>query len=501
MDKVKFLNDDLKHFFTDKPFDTANDLDGDIFRKYENRVTKRFELKQKNYFIKTHGPVGWKEILKNLIQFKTPVIGAKREYQALNHLSKYGVKCPEVRGFGLRGLNPADSSSFLITKELHNTISLEDFFFKRIHEKLSFKDKKNLITKVASLIRRMHATGLNHRDLYLCHIHIQKNTDINEVDLSLIDLHRAQIRSEVPLRWLVKDLGGFIHSVLQFNLTERDFYRFFMTYFDCSLELLLQTHQKLLQTILDRAFEMYLKPQVKGISLNFRDKEVNESGFSKYIEDKRRFVIRKDKELFKDQILKFLDDEESLINAGEVIKNERGHLVVKLKLKDQDFYFKKYRIKNIYHGFTRLMKPTRANNSMKATLWLNAVGIKTATPILFCEDKGFLGARASYLVTESIVAKSLDDALMIKDDHIRIISSIEAFFKRINWIGYCHGDAKTSNFFMDKSLIAFDLDSSCQSFMHPFQRKNSLRDKKRILKSLKGYNAIYSKLSKRFHRS
>ena len=100
MDKVKFLNDDLKHFFTDKPFDIANDLDGDIFRKYENRVTKRFELKQKNYFIKTHGPVGWKEILKNLIQFKTPVVGAKREYQALNHLSKNGVKCPEVRGYG-----------------------------------------------------------------------------------------------------------------------------------------------------------------------------------------------------------------------------------------------------------------------------------------------------------------------------------------------------------------------------------------------------------------
>ena len=351
------------------------------------------------------------------------------------------------------------------------------------------------------MIRRMHATGLNHRDLYLCHIHIQKNTDINDIDLSLIDLHRAQIRSKVPFRWLVKDLGGFIHSVLQFNLTERDFYRFFMTYFDCSLEVLLQKHQKLLQAILDRAFAMYLKPQVKGISLNVKDKEVNEFGFSKYIEDKRRFVIRKDKELFKDQILTFLDDEQSLINSGEVIKNERGHLVVRLKLKDQDFYFKKYRIKNIYHAFTRLLKPTRANNSMKATFWFNAVGIKTASPILFCEDKGFLGARASYLVTESIVGKSLDDALMIEDDHVRVISSIDAFFKRISWIGYCHGDAKTSNFFMDKSLIAFDLDSSCQSFMHPFQRKNLLRDKKRILKSLKGYNTIYSKLSKRFHRS
>ena len=56
---------------------------------------------------------------------------------------------------------------------------------------------------------------------------------------------RAQIRSKVPHRWIVKDLGGFIHSVLQFNLTERDFYRFFMTYFDCSFRSIVQKHQKL----------------------------------------------------------------------------------------------------------------------------------------------------------------------------------------------------------------------------------------------------------------
>ena len=82
-------------------------------------LQKDLRMNKKNYFIKTHGPVGWKEILKNLIQFKTPVVGAKREYQALNHLSKNGVKCPEVKGFGLRGFNPANSSSFLITKELY----------------------------------------------------------------------------------------------------------------------------------------------------------------------------------------------------------------------------------------------------------------------------------------------------------------------------------------------------------------------------------------------
>jgi len=497
MDQVKFFNEDLKDLFNNQPFEVAKNLEGDVFREYENRVTKRFEFHQRTYFIKNHGPVGWREIVKNLLQIKTPVIGARREYEAIQHLSRNAVQCPKIKGIAFRGLNPAKSSSFLITEELDSTISLEDFFLKRLHEELSFRDKKNLIIRVADLIRRMHATGLNHRDLYLCHIHIKNNFDFNDIDLSLIDLHRAQIRTKVPRRWLIKDLGGFIHSVLQFNLTERDFYRFFMTYFDCSLEELTGKYQNLIQNILDRAFKMYLKPQIKSISLKDMHSKRDAFGFSKCLEQNRRFLIKKDNEKFKDKILNFLDDEESLINSGEVIKNERGHLIVKLIIENHEYFFKKYRIKGFFHGFTRLFKSTRAYNSMKATFWFNAAGIKTAKPVVFCEDKGFLGARTSYLVTESIVGRSLDDVIMAAEDSDKVIASIVAFFKRITWIGYCHGDAKTSNFFIDKNIIAFDLDSARQSVAHPIFKKSLIRDKKRILESLKGYNKICSKLSKR----
>ena len=82
-----------------------------------------------------------------------------------------------------------------------------------------------------------------------------------------------------------------------------------------------------------------------------------------------------------------------------------------------------------------------------------------------------------------------------------IVSIINAFFKRISWINFKHGDAKTSNFFVNKTLVAIDLDTSNKHYLDFFFIDNLSRDKKRMLKSLKGYNKIYSKLSKRLRRS
>ena len=81
MKGIKITDESLVDFFGDnEPFSFAENLEGEIYRKYENRTTKRFKNFQKNYFLKFHGPVGWAEIFKNLIQLKTPVVGALREY-------------------------------------------------------------------------------------------------------------------------------------------------------------------------------------------------------------------------------------------------------------------------------------------------------------------------------------------------------------------------------------------------------------------------------------
>ncbi len=497
MEEVTFLDNHLNQLFYKKnTFIEVQNIEGKVFREYENRITKQFEAQDKKYFIKFHGPVGWREIFKNLFQIKTPVIGAQREYEALNHLSKNNINCPQIKGFGKKGINPANSSSFIITEELYGTLSLEEFFLKNLHKNLSFNQKCNLIKASASIIRKMHSSGLNHRDLYLCHLHVKEDIDFNNIKIYLIDLHRAQIRSSVPLRWTIKDLGGFFHSAIQFNFTERDFYRFLMSYFDCSLRDLFGRHQNIIGKILDRAFSMYLKPNLKKFSRNDSLIDSKESEFDIHSFNSGKLFIEKN--LVLNQFTPFLNDESILMSEGEVIKNEKGHLIVKIKIMDRYFFVKKYRIKNIFHGISRLIKKTRALNSWLMIYWLNAVGIRTAQPILLYEENGVLGARTSFLITEEIEGKRLDDAIDQNTNIDLVVARIESFFKRMNWIKVSHGDAKTSNFFINqKGLVAFDLDSSKRRKLNFFHNKAISKDKNRILKSLKKNDQAYLKLARR----
>ena len=51
-------------------------VEGESFREAPGRKTVRFSKDGKNYFLKTHTGVGWKEIVKNLFYLRLPVLGA-----------------------------------------------------------------------------------------------------------------------------------------------------------------------------------------------------------------------------------------------------------------------------------------------------------------------------------------------------------------------------------------------------------------------------------------
>ena len=57
-------------------FDAVFALEGEVFRNIKNRKTFRIEVDGRGFFIKIHRGVGWREIFKNLLQFKLPVISA-----------------------------------------------------------------------------------------------------------------------------------------------------------------------------------------------------------------------------------------------------------------------------------------------------------------------------------------------------------------------------------------------------------------------------------------
>ena len=123
-----FLDPELKALFADKDvFDTVFAIEGEVFRNVKNRKTMRFQFNNRNYFVKIHRGVGWKEIFKCLSMGKKPVLGAENEFEAIRLLEKLGVPTMKCRAFAKRGSNPAKQESFIITDELQNKIPLEDF--------------------------------------------------------------------------------------------------------------------------------------------------------------------------------------------------------------------------------------------------------------------------------------------------------------------------------------------------------------------------------------
>jgi lipopolysaccharide core heptose(I) kinase len=203
----------------------------DVYRHKEGRKTLRFQRAGRSYFLKLHRGVGWAEILKNLLQARLPVLAATNEYRAISILQGIGVDTLSVAAYARRGHNPAAIESMIVTDDLVGTVSLEDYCANWASEAPPPSVRMRLLRKLADSARRMHAAGINHRDFYICHFHLDPDSVSQPSPRCyLIDLHRAQLRRQTPRRWLVKDLAGLYFSAMDCGLTRRDLLRFMRHY-------------------------------------------------------------------------------------------------------------------------------------------------------------------------------------------------------------------------------------------------------------------------------
>ena len=239
-EQIVYLDEELRDQFSPGvEFEQVMNLEGLVVRDEPSRRTVRLDLSGKSYYLKIHNGVGWREILKNLVYLRMPVLGAANEWHGIHHLERMGIHTMTAAGFGKTSGNPASQQSFLLTHELKDCISLEDYCAgwgsnpPRTPGEIRFK--RWLISQVAGIARDIHQSGANHRDFYLCHFLLRAGftrgmPDPGKSRLHVIDLHRMQIRKRTPSRWVIKDLAGLYFSSRETGLTTRDLYRFMSIY-------------------------------------------------------------------------------------------------------------------------------------------------------------------------------------------------------------------------------------------------------------------------------
>jgi heptose I phosphotransferase len=230
----------------------------DVYRNKEGRKTLRFHQGGRSYFLKLHSGIGWGEIFKNLLQGRLPVLGAVNEYRAVNALTNIGVDTMSVAAYASRGYNPAAIESLIVTDDLVDTVSLEDYCAHWADRPPPFSTRLKLLLKLADSSKRMHEAGINHRDFYICHFHLNESS-LTEASprCHLIDLHRAQMRRRTPRRWLVKDLAGLYFSAMDCGLSRRDLLRFISRYSLGGLRQALGNDAALWRDVERRALNLY----------------------------------------------------------------------------------------------------------------------------------------------------------------------------------------------------------------------------------------------------
>ena len=265
---MTYLRSDIATAWGSKdPIETAFELQGEVFRDVPGRRTLKVDIAGRSYFVKLHYGVGWGEVVKNWLQFKLPVIGAENEFTACRDLAELGLTAPIPAAYARSQGSIASQRSFVLCDELAGFTSLEDLTEHWAQHPPTLAMRRALLHAVARFASAFHRQGFIHRDFYICHLLAEDEALArNEVKLAVLDLHRARRFAEVPDRWLKRDLAALLYSVLDLDISSREWLRFVRIYTNRPLRQEWADRGEFWREVYTRAKKLHNKGQRKGLN-------------------------------------------------------------------------------------------------------------------------------------------------------------------------------------------------------------------------------------------
>jgi heptose I phosphotransferase len=472
------LREEISEWFPNKKplLDDFMAIKGEVFRSTNNRETLRVVKGNKSYFIKKHFGVGWKEFLKNILQFRLPVFSAKNEWLAIQKLGQLGIPTIALAGYGWCGINPIKQQSFVITEEISNAVSLEEICKGWLRNPPRFSFKLKCIRRIADIARILHNAGLHHQDFYICHFLLDKFSmkSLCEPKLYLIDLHRAQISKEISEPWLIKDIAALYFSALNTKLTQRDIFRFLSNYFAKPWREVIKQYGTFLYKVDKRVKKLH-----KRISC-----------------DSSRFIVKKnwkqwiicDRDYYTKNMQFFLNRPDDFIAHGEILENGDTCTVSKINLEDCQVVVKRYNDKNFWHFINRRIRPSRASICWRNAHLLQYNKILTPRPVAILEERfGPLRGRAYFLSEYIDGCQLLKFMPQITDQNKlkKIADGMIKIFLKLYKQNIKYEDTKATNFIISEDdIYLIDLDSMRKYSPIRYKLNKSFeKDKARFLKN------------------
>lgn len=203
-------------------------VEGTPVARKRGRTVVRFTLEERAFYLKRN-TWHWGEFWKTLLHLHLPPRSACQEWQGIRAVQRAGIATVPAVAMGEQARFNMEVASFTLTEELYGAIPLEQIIRKEWRIPLRGEPlarKRRLIQAVAQMVRRLHAAGLWHQDLYLGHFLLDR-----EDTLFLIDVQRVRSAPVVPRRYLIKDLAQLAYSAQECGgLTRADRLRFLSVY-------------------------------------------------------------------------------------------------------------------------------------------------------------------------------------------------------------------------------------------------------------------------------
>jgi len=195
--------------------------DGYCLRSLEDRENWRLEIRNgramRGVYLKRHHFRTFRSWLRAKLGMGPSPSPAMAELVNVGRMTAAGIAVMDVVAYGEAHHGDGRVESFLLTDELSDYDDLQVFvrrrFAPRELERTTRRDADltRLIGDTAELVRRFHAAGYNHRDLYCFHLFVREAA--GRFEFRMIDLQRVQHRRRLRRRWIVKDLAQLAWSI------------------------------------------------------------------------------------------------------------------------------------------------------------------------------------------------------------------------------------------------------------------------------------------------
>lgn len=178
-----------------------------------------------------------------------------------------------------------------------------------------------------------------------------------------------------------------------------------------------------------------------------------------------------------------------LNTAEERFRTNRRSTVARVRVAGHDLVIKRFNTRNATSWLKRQFPPTPARRSWQSALVLLGMGIATPTPVAYVERRFGPFRGVSYLVTEHLDGRELNeflaDATVSEGRKVEVTSELVTLISRLHFAGYVHGDLKARNVLIREDIpVIIDLDSLNRRWLAPRLRRGIRNDLARLSKTI-----------------